>query len=56
MMKTEDEHAKHFGLELDKVINRFREEYDLSYAAAIGALYYRAHRLANELEERPDEK
>lgn len=48
---TQDEQASQFGHELDKVIDRFRDEYDISYAAMIGALYFRAHSLANELEE-----
>ena len=48
---TQDEQASQFGHELDRLIDRFRDEYDISYAAMIGALYFRAHSLANELEE-----
>ena len=48
---TQDEQISQFGVELDKLINRFRDEYDVSYAGIMGALFYRAHLLARELED-----
>ena len=41
--------------ELDKLINRFRDEWDLSYAEAVGALEFVKHKLLAEAYERADE-
>lgn len=45
----------HFADELDKLVDRFREEYDLSYAAIVGSLHMKAHLLCEEASERDDE-
>lgn len=37
-----------FSDEIDKVIARFRSEFDLSYAAAIGVLEFAKQKLLNE--------
>lgn len=41
----------HFGDELDRLVQRFRFEYELSYAEAVGCLTMRAHLLMSEAEE-----
>lgn len=45
---TEEEQIKQFGDELDAMINRARQEYDISYGAVVGALYFRIHALCDE--------
>jgi len=37
-----------FGEEIEKVINRFRGEFDLSYASVIGILFAKAQMMTNE--------
>lgn len=52
---SEQEQVFHFGDELDKLVDRFRSEYDLSYAAVVGTLMMKAHVLMDEASERNDE-
>ena len=40
----------HFADELDRLVLRFRHEYSLSYAEAVGCLTMRAHLLMTEAE------
>lgn len=44
-----------FGDELDKLVERFRAEYDLSYAAVVGALQMKIHLLCKEASELEEE-
>jgi hypothetical protein len=41
MSQGDDIQVQQFSDELDKMIDRFREEYDLSYAAIVGALQFK---------------
>jgi hypothetical protein len=54
-MSHEDEAVVHLGNEIDKVINRFRAEYDISYAAVVGCLHFRIFTLEREAERVHDE-
>lgn len=45
---TEQEQIFHFGDELDRLVNRFRSEYEISYAAIVGVLFMKAHLLCGE--------
>ena len=47
---TDSEQTSAFGDELDKLIDRFREEFDLTYAQLIGTLHFKIHLLCNEAE------
>lgn len=51
-----DEQIKHFANELDNLVDRYRVEYDLSYAAVVGALAMKQHLLCNEAEEKHNEE
>jgi len=51
----EGQQIDHFADELDKLVERFRSEYDISYASVIGALHLKAHLLCSEATERADE-
>lgn len=42
------EQIEAFADEIDNVVRRFRAEYDLTYAAAIGVLDLAKHKLLNE--------
>lgn len=45
---TEREQIQHFATEIDKVVKRFCEEYDLSVASIAGALQVKAHQVIAE--------
>lgn len=49
------EQIQHFADELDRLVERFRSEYDLTYAATVGALMMKAHLLMAEAADREDE-
>lgn len=52
---TEKEQVDHFANEIDNLVNRFRIEYDMSYAAVVGVLQMKIHLLCGEAEARADE-
>lgn len=56
---TPNEQIDAFSIDIGKVIDRYRREFDLSYAAAVGTLMIHAHRLMDEgqrsLEDDDDE-
>lgn len=45
----------HFSDELDRLVDRFRSEYEAKYAEIVGCLAMKAHLLMNEAEDREDE-
>lgn len=49
---TINEQIAHFGDELDRLIDRLRDEYDLPYAAVVGTLQMKAHLIMVEASER----
>lgn len=53
--KPKDEQIQHFADEIDRIVERFRAEYDLPYASAVGVLMMKAHLLMVEAEGRSDE-
>ncbi len=48
---TESEQIDAFASELDALINRFRAEFDMTYAATIGTLMLAVHDLQQEAYE-----
>ena len=54
---TDIEQIDHFSNELDRLIDRFRMEYEISYAAVIGTLHIKATTLViDAAEEREDDE
>lgn len=52
---NEKEQTQHFADELDNLVERFRKEYDLTYAAVVGTLQMKAFTLMQEANDRSDE-
>jgi hypothetical protein len=52
---TEKEQIDHFANELDNLVNRFRTEYEMTYASIVGILQMKIHLLCGEAEDREDE-
>jgi hypothetical protein len=52
---TDKEQTDAFADELDKLVDRFRQEFDLTYAQAVGVLHMKAHLLCEDASERGDE-
>lgn len=52
---TETEQVDRFCDELDALVARYAHEYDLSYAAVVGALTLKIHTLCAEATDRSDE-
>lgn len=44
-----------FTDELDRLVERFRAEYDLTYGEVVGALQMKSHLLCSEADDRADE-
>lgn len=45
---NDSEQVRQLGDELDRLINRFRQEYDMTYAAVVGVLEMKKHLLCEE--------
>lgn len=45
---SESEQIQHFANELEALVNRFRAEYNMTYASILGVLYLQAHMLCQE--------
>lgn len=52
---TESDQIAHFANELDRLIERFRSEYDVSYALVTGTMQMRVHALNHEAMQRYQE-
>lgn len=52
---SEADQTKRFADELDNLVERYRKEFDLTYASAVGTLMMKAHLLMVESENRGDE-
>lgn len=50
-----DKQVQQFADELDRLVERFRAEYDLSYAAVVGTLQMKSHLICSEAEDSEDE-
>jgi hypothetical protein len=46
---TIEKQIEHFGNELDKLIDRFRDEYDIPYAGVIAALEFKKLKMCFEV-------
>lgn len=54
-MMDQKEQIGRFSDDIEALIDRYRKEYDLSYAAAIGVLQIKIVLLATEALDNPDE-
>lgn len=54
-LMTDKEQTDAFANDLDKLVERYRQEFDMSYAQIVGTLYMKCHILCSEAEERGDE-
>jgi hypothetical protein len=52
---NEKEQIDAFADDLDKLVHRYRSEFDLSYAAAVGVLQMKSWLLCSEAAERVDD-
>lgn len=52
---SEKEQIDHFSNDLDRLVERYRNEYDISYAAVVGTLQMKIHLLCDEASESEDE-
>lgn len=52
---SEKEQIDHFSDDLDRLVDRYRKEYEISYGSAIGALQMKIHTLCAEAGGREDE-
>lgn len=41
-----------FGDDIDKLVKRYRNEFEMTYAGIVGVLHMKAHLLCSEAEER----
>jgi len=52
---TEKDQIDHFANDVDNLVERYRIEYDMSYAAVVGVLQMKIHLLCEEASERGGE-
>jgi hypothetical protein len=52
---TEKEQTDHLANDVDNLVDRYRSEYEMSYAAVVGVLQMKIHLLCDEASERGDE-
>ena len=50
-----NEQIEHFAGDIDKLVDRYRSEYELAYASVVGVLQVKIHLLCAEAQEREDE-
>lgn len=48
--------ATHFANDLERLINRYRDEYDITYAQLVGVLHIQSFMLCREAELRTDDQ
>ncbi len=51
-----DKNVEHFANELDKLVERFRAEYDLSYAGVVGVLQMKSFLICQEASHRMEDE
>ena len=49
---TEAEQARAFSDDLDRLVNRYRQEFDISFASVVAALEFKKFMLMCELKQR----
>lgn len=52
---TDKEQTDAFANDLDKLVERYRQEFDMSYAQVVGTLEMKVHLLCDEAQARTDE-
>lgn len=52
---SDKEQIDHFANDIDNLVDRYRSEYEMSYAAFVGVLQMKIHLLCDEASERGDE-
>lgn len=45
-----------FAVDLDRLVDRYRDEFDITYAAVVGVLFMKANDLCRESEDTAEEK
>ena len=53
---TEQQQIEAFADDLDRLVDRYCDEFDLSYAAAVGVLHFKAHLLMISWDKSSDEE
>ena len=53
---TDKEQITHFANDIDNLVDRYRSEYDMTYAAIVGVLQMKSHLLIVEASERDDDQ
>lgn len=53
---TDKEQTQQLADELDKLLNRFADEYDLSFASAVGVLQMKIHNLCQQAREESEDE
>lgn len=51
---TDKEQTDAFADDLDKLVERYRLEFEMTYAQVVGVLQMKSHLLCNEAEDRKD--
>lgn len=51
-----NDQTTHFANDLERLINRYRDEYDITYAQLIGTLHLTMHLLCREAEQKIDDE
>lgn len=52
---TQREQCSHFGDDLDRLVDRYRDEYDMTMASVVGVLHMKAWLLCEEAGESNDD-
>jgi hypothetical protein len=49
---TPESQTAHFANDLERLINRYRDEYDMTYSNMVGVLHIQTHLLCREMADR----
>ncbi len=52
----EQEQITHFSNDIDALVDRYREEYDMMYSSFLGVMFMKCHLLMNEASSRYEDK
>lgn len=52
---TDKEQTQAFADDLDRLVERYRSEFELTYAAVVGALHMKAHLMCAEAKDKAEE-
>lgn len=51
-----NDQTTHFANDLERLINRYRDEYDITYAQLVGVLHIQSFMLCREAEQKIDDE